>query len=183
VAEGWLGEPLAEASDPAPLIRRYLAAFGPATAADLAAWSGLSGAGAALRSLGSELRCYTGERGQLLYDLDGAPLADPELAVPIRIVAEFDNLLLAHADRSRIFDDRHRGRFMSVNGLVSSTVLVDGFVAGSCRLKVGTQQATVTIEPFTRLSRADHRAVSEQAERLLQFAAPDHQQAEVRFVS
>jgi hypothetical protein len=115
-----------------------------------------------------ELVSYRNSRGQQLFDVPDGLLPDPETAVPIRIIAEFDNLLLGHADRSRIFDDRHRMRFMSVNGIVSSTFLVDGFVAGVCNLRGGT----VTLQPFRPLGKRQLAALRTEAERLLDFAVP-----------
>ena len=69
----------------------------------------------------------------MLLDIPDGEIADGGDPVPVRLLAEFDNILLAHADRSRIFDDDHRTRFMTVNGIVAGTVLVDGFVHGVWR--------------------------------------------------
>ncbi|MGI8667268.1 MAG: winged helix DNA-binding domain-containing protein [Jatrophihabitans sp.] len=171
-AEAWLGRPLATGSDPAGLIRRYLTAFGPATVADLAAWSGMAGLRAHVERLRPELRSFSNERGQELLDIADGPLPDPDTPAPVRILAEYDNLLLGHADRSRIFDDAHRSRFMSVNGIVRSTFLIDGFVAGTCALSHAGRQSTATLQPFGSLRPRDATALRELAARLLAFAAP-----------
>jgi hypothetical protein len=168
--EHWLGEPLA-APDPAGVVRRYLAAFGPASVADAQKWSGLSG----LRSVfaGMELRTYHDERGRVLYDLpDAPPLPDPRTPVSARFVADFDNLTLSHADRSRILADEHRTRLMTVNGIIRAAVLVDGFVAGTWRVDRARGSATLTVSPFGPIARADRAVLTQEAERLLATTDP-----------
>jgi hypothetical protein len=170
-AESWLDSSMTVSSAPEALIQRYLRAFGPATVADLAAWSGLSRLRPHVERL--ELVRYRNARGQQLFDVPEGLLPDPETPVPVRIIAEFDNLLLGHADRSRIFDDQYRMRFMSVNGIVSSTFLIDGFVAGVCTLRRDRGTATLTLQPFGALGRSQLAGLRAEADRLLAFAAPD----------
>ena len=103
-AEAWLGRPLAASPSVDDLVLRYLRAFGPATAADIATWSRLTGIAAVLDRLGGQLRQWHDEHGRTLWDVaDGEP-ADPETPAPVRLLPEYDNVLLAHADRSRFFD-------------------------------------------------------------------------------
>ncbi|MFJ9454351.1 winged helix DNA-binding domain-containing protein [Kitasatospora sp. NPDC101447] len=166
-AEAWLGRPL----DPAPslddLVLRYLAAFGPATAADVKKWCGLSGLTPVLRRLAPRLLTFRDEQGRLLYDLPEAPRPDGDTSAPVRLVAPFDNLLLSHADRTRVLPEEYRGRVMTQNGIVLGTLLVDGLVAGSWRL---TDGEGVVVQPFTALRRADRQAAEAEAQRVLDFA-------------
>ncbi|MCY1369445.1 Winged helix DNA-binding domain protein [compost metagenome] len=118
-----------------------------------------------------QLRVFTGDEGQELFDLPRAPRPDPDTPAPPRLVAEWDNLLLSHADRRRVLDEAHRARVFTINGIVRGTVLLDGFVAGTWKIERATQAATVVLEPFTRWSAADRRGVEEEALRLLAFAA------------
>ena len=169
----WLGE---SAADVAPatqddLLLRYLAAFGPATLADAGAWSGLTGWKAVAERLGPQLRVFTGDEGQELFDLPRAPRPDPDTPAPPRLVAEWDNLLLSHADRSRVMSEEHRARVFTVNGIVRGTVLLDGFVAGIWKIERAKNTATAVLEPFTRWSKADRLGAQEEAMRLLAFAA------------
>jgi len=169
----WLGAP---AADMAPatqdgLLLRYLAAFGPATLADAGAWSGLTGWKAVAERLRPQLRMFTGEAGQELFDLPRAPRPGPDVPAPPRLVAEWDNLLLAHADRSRLMSEAHRARVFTANGIVRGTVLLDGFVAGTWKIERAKNAATVVLEPFARWSKADRLGVQEEAMRLLAFAA------------
>ncbi|MFE5583836.1 winged helix DNA-binding domain-containing protein [Kitasatospora sp. NPDC056531] len=166
-AEAWLGRPL----DPSPsvddLVLRYLAAFGPAGVADLQKWCGLSRLGAVLGRLAPRLLTFRDERGRLLYDLPEAPRPAPDVPAPVRLVAPFDNLLLSHADRSRVLPEEYKGRVMTQNGLVLGTLLVDGLVVGTWRL---TGEQEVVVQPFVRLTRADREAAEAEARRVLAFA-------------
>jgi hypothetical protein len=167
--EDWLGEPLT-APDPEDLVRRYLAAFGPARPADMQKWSGLTGLKAVFGRM--DLRTYRAADGREMYDLQDAHLADPDLPVPARFVADFDNLVLSHADRTRIVPETYRSRVMTVNGIVRGTILVDGFVAGTWRFDRARGAAAVAVTHFAPLSAADRDALTGEGLRLLAAADP-----------
>jgi hypothetical protein len=155
--------PAPNGSDPVGhvLVRRYLAAFGPAAAADLRAWCGLAGLPAAVAAMREELVTFRDERGRVLLDLPDAPRPDPDTPAPVRFLPAFDNALLGYDDRSRIVDDAHRG--LSVAG--ARVVLVDGRVAATWDV----QDGAVLVTPLRRLSRADRTAVGEQGRALASF--------------
>ncbi|MFF8034776.1 winged helix DNA-binding domain-containing protein [Streptomyces sp. NPDC016626] len=163
----WLGrEPDPLPADPADpvgqdLLRRYLAAFGPAASADLRAWCGLAGLPAAVAALREELVAFRDERGRELLDLPDAPRPDPDTPAPVRFLPAFDNAVLGYHDRGRIIDDAHRG--LSVAG--ERVVLVDGRVAATWRADAGT----VSVTPLAPLSRADREAVDEEGRALASF--------------
>ncbi|MFE9610700.1 winged helix DNA-binding domain-containing protein [Streptomyces sp. NPDC006012] len=163
----WLGrEPDPAAHDGADpvgrtLVRRYLAAFGPAASADLRAWCGLAGLPAAIAALRGELITFRDERGRELFDLPDAPRPDPGTLAPVRFLPAFDNAILGYHDRSRIIDDAHRG--LSVAG--ERVVLVDGRVAATWKVSAGT----VTVSPLGGLARTDRTAVAEQGRELASF--------------
>ncbi|MFE7189350.1 winged helix DNA-binding domain-containing protein [Kitasatospora sp. NPDC057541] len=173
-AEAWLGRPLDPVPPPDALALRYLAAFGPATAADLQKWCGLSRFAPVLKRLAPGLVTFRDEQGRLLYDLPEAPRPDPDTPAAVRLVAPFDNLLLSHADRTRVLPEEYRPRVMTQNGIVLGTLLVDGLVAGSWQLsEEGAGARSVTVRPFTPLGRADRDAALAEAERVLAFAGGD----------
>ncbi|WP_020673440.1 winged helix DNA-binding domain-containing protein [Amycolatopsis nigrescens] len=163
----WLGReidpPVPESADPVgeQLVRRYLAAFGPAATADLRAWSGLAGLPAAVSAVRQELVAFRDERGRELLDLPDAPRPDPDTPAPVRFLPAFDNAILGYHDRGRIIDDAHRG--LSVAG--ERVVLVDGRVAASWTVDAGT----VTVHPLRRFSRADRAAVAEEGREVALF--------------
>ncbi|SEO65120.1 winged helix DNA-binding domain-containing protein [Actinacidiphila rubida] len=155
------------------LVRRYLAAFGPATPADMQKWSGRTGLKRAFTDL--DLRTYSAEDGRVLYDLPDAGLADPATDVPARFVADFDNLLLSHADRTRVLAPADKTRVITVNGLVSGTILVDGFVGGTWRFDKQARdegRAVLAVTPFAPLTPGDRDALEAEGTRLLAAAHP-----------
>ncbi|MEA2131105.1 MAG: hypothetical protein QOJ85_3996 [Solirubrobacteraceae bacterium] len=177
--ERWLGRPLETSTRPDELIVRYLAAFGPATVADIRAWSGLTGLGPAVERLRPQLRSFRDECGRELLDvLDGA-LPDPQTPAPVRFLPEFDSAVFAHADRSRIDRCPDRRRTMP------KTFLVDGFVAGTWRLIRSRHLTALEVTPFEPLERDDRVALAEEGLRLLGFlvaGVEEDVRVSVRFV-
>jgi len=163
----WLGrpaDPLAPAgTDPVgeALVRRYLAAYGPAASADLRAWCGLAGLPAAVAAVRPELVSFRDERGRELLDLPDAPRPDPDTPAPVRFLPAFDNAILGYDDRTRIVDDAHRG--LSVAG--ERAVLLDGRVAALWTVTDGT----VVVTPLRRFTRADRTEVGEEARAVARF--------------
>jgi hypothetical protein len=145
------------------LVRRYLGAFGPATRADIAEWSGLRVRDfePALDRL-EPLRRFRDERGRELLDIPRAPLPPGDCSAPVRFLPRYDNLVLSHSDRTRVVADEHRRVVIHGGGMVEATFLVDGFVAGLWRVERGR----VRTEPFAPLPRAWRRAVADEAARL-----------------
>lgn len=180
-AEAWLGRPLAASASPDQVVLRYLAAFGPATVADAQAWSGLTGLREVVGRLEPWLRTFRDEQGRELFDLPDAPRPDPDTPAPVRLVAEFDNLILSHADRARVISEPDRQRLYSKNGIFPGSVLIEGFVRGMWRVTTARRAATLAIELFGEVGRRDRDAVAAEGERLLEFAAPGTPDAELRF--
>jgi hypothetical protein len=165
------------------VVLRYLAAFGPASAADVRTWSGLTGLREVLDRLRPCLVTFRDDRGRELFDLPDAPRPDPETPAPPRFLPEYDNVFLSHADRSRIVADEHRARLMTVNGVGPGTFLVDGFIRGTWRIKSTKEGATLLIDPLEPLSGHDRDALAEEGARLLAFAAADGQALAVQFTA
>ena len=159
---------------------RYLAAFGPASVADVQAWSGLTRLREVVEPLRPRLRVFADEYGRELFDLPDAPRPPADQPVPVRFLPEFDNLVLSHADRTRVLTEEFRKRLFGVkNGVFPGTFLVDGFVRGAWRITKQRKAAMLTITPWARLSKKDTAALAAEGARLLGFAAA---QAESRDV-
>jgi hypothetical protein len=156
-AAAWLGAFEAEEGEGLRrLVRRYLAAFGPSTRADVAAWTGLAVAtvAPALEALEPELERLRDERGRELLDLRGAPRPPAETPAPLRLLGEWDNVLLAHADRTRLMSDEVRRAVIRNNGDVRPALLLDGRVAGTWWWGRTGDTATVTVTMLERLPKA-----------------------------
>jgi hypothetical protein len=167
-AEHWLGRPAGKAPAPDAVVLRYLAAFGPASVKDMQTWAGLTRLRDAFDRLRPQLVTFRDDSGVELFDLPDAPRPDPDTPAPPRFLPEFDNLLLSHADRTRVVPPEHRGRTWQGN-LVHRTLLVDGFLAGVWKLE---EQALV-IEPFDRLTKAQREEVTAEGERMLAVTHPE----------
>ncbi len=164
------GDPRAVA--PETLALRYLGAFGPASVADLATWSGLAGVRPMLETQRDRLVVGTDEAGRTLYDLPDAPRPPGDLPVPVRLLPEWDSVLLGHADRGRIIEDAVRPAVYTVNGVLPGTVLVDGFVKATYKIVRSRRVATLTVTQRLPLTARDRRAIESEASALLAWAAP-----------
>ncbi|MDR0269747.1 winged helix DNA-binding domain-containing protein [Paenibacillus sp.] len=174
--EAWFGQSLCPRPDAEILIRRYLAAFGPATVKDIQVWSGLTGLNKTIESLRPELVTFRDEQEAELFDLPDAPRPDGNTPAEPRFLGEFDNILLSYADRSRILDDRYRSRVFTINGIIRSTILIDGYVAGTWKLVRERKKAVLSIDPFITLSQEETDALMIEGARLLHFAASEDSQ-------
>jgi len=161
-----------EAHDPlearAEILRRYLAAFGPASRRDMVKWTMMHvpDIQRALDVL-EPLRRFRDEHGRELLDVPRTPLPDPETPAPVRFLPKWDNVLLAFADRTRVLPEPYRKTVIGTNGDVAQTFLVDGFVGGIWRFENGR----VMLEPFATLAPSVRGEVEDEAERLAVFLA------------
>ena len=139
------------------IVRRYLAAFGPASKADIARWGGLKVGDFAPALDG--LPTYADERGRTLFDIPRAPLPDGDVVAPVRFLPKWDNVLVGFADRSRILDEALKDAIVAKNGDFAQTVLVDGMV-------VGTWDRNVHVTYLAPVTRTQKAAVAAEAELL-----------------
>jgi winged helix DNA-binding protein len=172
-AEAWLDQPLSANPSPETVVLRYLGAFGPATVMDIQAWSWLTRLRPVVEALRPRLRTFRDESGKELFDLPDAPRPDPEMPAPVRFLPQFDNLLLSHADRSRVIREDFRRRLQGVVNLTISPVLVDGFLAATWKLIRANGRTTLRVVPLDPLDKPQTATLESEAARLLAFVAPD----------
>jgi hypothetical protein len=190
LASAWLtGE------DPAPpdpgaaveqLVLRYLAAYGPASVADVQAWSGLSRLREVTERLGDRLRPLAGPDGARLLDLPDAPHSDPDVPAPPRFLPAYDNLLLSFADRSRVIPHDRPVPLPPGHGASTGTLLIDGQWQANWKIARaeptgGQRQAVLRVQPFVRLGPADRAAIETEGAGLLAFAAAGADVRDVQF--
>jgi hypothetical protein len=171
--EAWLGKPLGTKRAPDPLILRYLAAFGPATVSDARTWSGLSALSVVFERLRPRLRTFRDESGRELFDVPDGPLPDPESPAPPRFLPVYDNVLLSHADRTRVIRAGDRNRMGYMEGVTFGSVLIDGFVGATWTVKREARAATLRITLLDRLPKQERVAVEDEGARLLTFVAAE----------
>ncbi|MDP9370250.1 MAG: winged helix DNA-binding domain-containing protein [Chloroflexota bacterium] len=181
--ESWLGRPLDAALGLDAIVLRYLAAFGPATVADVRMWSGLTGLREVIERLRPELRTFRDERDRELFDLPDAPRPDPDIPAPPRFLPEYDNVFLSHADRTRIISEDHRARLATKNGVGPGPFLIDGFVRGTWKIDKQRTGATLRLTPLEPILASDRTALEEEGARLLAFIAPDAQIKDIQITA
>ena len=175
----WTGRPMGEAATIDAVIVRYLRAFGPATVGDAATWSRLTGLREVFERLRPGLRTFRDERGRELFDDPEAPVPTGDEPAPVRLLPDYDNALLAHADRSRIMPALE---WPSLGDNVTApTFLVDGFVAGIWKPLGRGRGATIELRAMSRLSAASRHEVESEASSLLAMLEPHADPGAVRW--
>jgi winged helix DNA-binding protein len=172
--------PRPDGADAAALvIRRYLAAFGPAQKRDVSAWLG-----AAQRDFAGgweriETVTYRDEEGRTLFDLPGQPLPPADTPLPPRLLGHWDQALLAYQDRERIIPPEVAPLKLTLSG--APTVTVDGRVAASWGYQREDDTVTVTIEPHVEIANSAREAIRDEAKRTAQICEPGAKRYEVAF--
>ncbi len=179
--ETFLGRPPGPPIELETLVRRYLAAFGPASVADMSRWSGLTGLGPVFRQLRPELRIYRSPSGEELFDIPGGQLPNPQTPAPPRFLGEYDNVLLSHKDRSRIMTVQELPGIPSGYGASTGTVLIDGMLGAVWKVDQDVAATALSVTPYEPLSADDEQAVAAEGEALLRFIDPSATGDTVRF--
>ncbi|RKG58878.1 winged helix DNA-binding domain-containing protein [Corallococcus sp. AB011P] len=183
LAESWLGEKLSTDDDASPLVLRYLAAFGPATVADMQSWSGIKPLKDAFEKVRGKLVEFRDEKKRVLFDLPKAPRPPEDTPAPVRFLPDFDNLILSHADRTRVVPEEHREKLSTKNLRVLNVFLVDGRTAGVWTTERTKGTATLVCNAFDPLKKPVRDALVQEGEDLLRFSDPDAAKVAVRFAT
>lgn len=183
LTEDWLERPGEEAISVPDLVRRYLAAFGPASVADMRTWSGLTGLRAAFGEIRDELRTFSDESGRELFDISDGALPDADTPAPVRLLPHYDNVSLAHEDRSRILETATWYGPHGRGGGFVGPILVDGFYRAFWALEAHGEAAAIKVVDYEARPADPPDARDEivrEGERLLAMLAPAAE-ARVRF--
>ncbi|MBA2956494.1 winged helix DNA-binding domain-containing protein [Nocardioides sp. MAH-18] len=157
----WVGRPETEPDVPT-IVRRYLGAYGPATAADVTAWSGVTRLAPLLKAMDDLVR-HEDEDGKVLFDVPGAVVGDEDTPAPVRLLGTYDNLWISHAGRDRVTEPAKRARWMGANGGVGSMLFVDGWLEGLWR---AVDDRVEVLELFRDLTPAERTGLDEEVGRV-----------------
>ena len=168
----WTGVELAADPSIDDVVLRYLTAFGPATVMDAQNWSGLTRLAAVFERLRPRLAVFRDEQGRELFDLPDAPRPAADVPAPVRFLGEYDNVLLGHADRTRIIPADFPWKAMLAHGRFVNNLLVDGVLRATWWL----EPKALAIRPFGALGERDE--VETEAREVIAFVGDDR---DVRF--
>jgi DNA glycosylase AlkZ-like len=179
--ETWLGAPMDDHPSIEGMVLRYLGALGPASVMDCQEWCGLTRLSEVFEGLRNRLLTFRAETGRELFDLPDAPRPDAETPAPVRFLPQYDNLVLGHADRSRVIPDEARALPWST--LWVGSFLVDGMGAGTWRIEDAGPASTIEVAPRELLSPAQRAEAEAEAAGLVAFLRPKVTTHAVRFVA
>ena len=161
----------------AVVLARYLAAFGPAERRDIAAWAGVAQRDFAEGLARLDTVLHRDERGSELLDLPGQPLPPASTRLPVRLLARWDQPLLAYADRERIIPPEVQPLKLTLSG--DQTLTVDGRVAASWDLERRRGAVRLSVTPHVELARAARAEIRSEGERTARFVEPGARSYEV----
>lgn len=136
---------------------------------DFQTWTGMTRLKPQLAPALADLVAYQCPSGRDIYDLPQASIAAPDSIAPLRFIPEYDNLLIAHRDRSRILPDEHRKKVFLSAGRVIGTVLIDGFVGATWNVKKDKNALTLHVKLFEAGPNDCLQAIQAEGNRLLRF--------------
>jgi hypothetical protein len=171
---GWLNREAETTAQLDDIVRRYLAAYGPASIQDMQKWFGLAGFTAVVEGMTDQLCRFHSVGGEVLYDLPNCPRPNVDTIAPVRLLPGFDGAVLGYRDPSRFVDSQHVPKLSSRNGLFHPVFLVDGRIAGLWKMgNSGEARLSLTLHPFGAISDCDRAALVEEAEDLARFTGHD----------
>jgi hypothetical protein len=200
LVEDWLPDEPPAAFSIDEVVLRYLGAFGPATVADVRKWCGLSGLTEVVERLRPQLVTFRDSNGRELFDLPDAPRPAPDTPAPPRFYAEFDNVFISHADRSRMAPEAFRDSMANVwLGLQTQNVAtgfgrpesmpinwsmfaVNGFLSGTWRLDRQKDSVSLLVRPAITLTDEQSAELLAEGRRLVDFLAGDRPGRLVKFL-
>ena len=169
--ESWLGAAPPSTASPDDLVLRFLRGYGPATVKDIQCWSGLTHLHEVADRLGPRLRRFRTDGGAELFDVPEGLLPRPDTPAPPRFLPEYDNAILAYADRSRVIGPGEHVPLLGGPGGLVGTLLIDGRVSAMWALRRNKGSAVLLIRPSEPLPRREMDDVLREGRGLLELSA------------
>jgi len=150
------------------LVRRYLAAYGPASINDMQIWCRLTKLAADFKSIESDLLRFEADDGRMLYDLPDAPRPPADTPAPVRFLPLYDNVYIGYDNRRRMLEESVAWR---INPLAAykPAVLIDGTISAGWLVARKKGGARLTIEPYRKLTKAQARDVEAEGNAFVRF--------------
>jgi uncharacterized protein YcaQ len=168
-------KPVSEFESQRLLLRRYLSAYGPASAGDFARWSGISmkDTTPVWNSMVDELTdvAIDDKKFSVLRE-DYEALASAKLRETLlRLLPGFDPYLLAHVEKGHLVDDSVYKRVYRNQGWISPVVLLDGRVIGIWSIGKKGKASSLDVELFEKVSKSLRSRIDREVESLSTFLA------------
>jgi hypothetical protein len=154
------------------LVRRYLAAYGPASINDMQIWCRLTRLSAEFKVLEKELVSFEDSHGRVLYDLPEAPRPAADTPAPVRFLPLYDNAYLGYDDRRRMLMDEDLER-LNLFSDFKPAVLIDGVIAAGWAVSRKKDAARLRIEPYRKFGTKQVREIELEGAAFLRFMAED----------
>ena len=180
--ENWLPAPHKRPIPRETLVRRYLAAYGPASVNDMQAWCGMTKLGETFEKLRPELVTFEAPDGRELFDLPEAARPDADVPAPPRFLPLYDNVYLGFDNRRRMLEENDMKRVNMLREF-KPAVLVDGIISAGWTIEVKKGAALIDIEPYHKLGRQHLQPLADEALAFLKFMREDATSYDVRIQS
>jgi hypothetical protein len=180
--QNWVEGPYQRTIPRETLVRRYIAAYGPASVNDMQAWCGMTKLGETFEALRPELVTFEGKDGRELFDLPDAPRPDADTHAPVRYLPMYDNVYLGFDNRRRMLEINDMKR-VNVLAEYKAAVLVDGIVSAGWTIEEKKGDAVLNVEPYHRIGKAQVRDAEAEGLNFLKFLRPDAKSFDVRVQS
>ena len=152
--------------------RRYLNAYGPASSADFARWTGVSAkrADAAFAAIdGNSVACEAPVGAVSLLKRQILRLPASEAAPNLRFLPRYDNYLLVYRSRNFMVDAAFAKRVHPGGGLIRACVIADGEAVANWKLEQRRKTARIVVSPFQVLDKSLRPLLEAEVGRLSQF--------------
>jgi hypothetical protein len=180
--ENWLPPPYERPIPREILVWRYLAAYGPASVADMQSWCAMTKLGEVFETLRDQLVTFTDETGKELFDLPGAPRPDADTPAPVRFLPLYDSVYLGYDNRRRMLSAATADR-INMRQDYKPAILIDGMVAAGWVVSAKKGAATLDIEVYRELLGRERAELEKEGLGFLRFMLPEAKSWDVRIAA